>query len=311
MNGEIIEMENEKALQLVKTDSFEGIEFSLYQKPGDPEFWGTRDQIGQMLGYSEPRIAIGKIHSRNSERLDKFATVTKLVTVEGDREVEREFTIYNFKGLLEICRFSNQPKADAVMDFVWNMADEVRKHGVYVTNAAHMSQIPQTLSEALRLAADLEDKRIALEADLEVAIRTKAQIGSRREAKAMATASIATRTLNKVLDALGGGRNWKQVRAIGWLRDYFDIKRPAFYSVLGKKLKAFSLENGFEVRDVDDTKYGKVCSFDVKAIEAFREYLDECPEVMGNFRVRMISQTLAFDRDYLHSVGGMRAKDFH
>ena len=29
--------------------------------------------------------------------------------------VTREVIVYNFKGLLEICRYSNQPKANAVM----------------------------------------------------------------------------------------------------------------------------------------------------------------------------------------------------
>ena len=39
--------------------------------------------------------------------------------------------IYNFKGFLEICRFSNQPKANAVIDFAWNVMDEIRRTGTY------------------------------------------------------------------------------------------------------------------------------------------------------------------------------------
>ena len=119
-----------KSLQLVKTGDFEGIKFDCYQDSGR-EFWGTREQIGKMLGYASPDTAIKNIHLRNQGRLDKFATQLKLSRVEGDREVTREVTVYNFKGLLEICRYSNQPKADAVMDFLWEMADEVRKTGSY------------------------------------------------------------------------------------------------------------------------------------------------------------------------------------
>lgn len=84
-----------------------------------------------MLGYADAADSIKKIHQRNLARLDKFSTRVNLSRVEGDREVTREVTVYNFKGLLEICRYSNQPKADAVMDFLWEMADEVRKTGSY------------------------------------------------------------------------------------------------------------------------------------------------------------------------------------
>lgn len=115
-----------KSLQLVKTADFEGIKFDCYQDSGK-EFWGTREQIGTMLGYAYPKESIGKIHERNKDRLNKFSGEVKLTTPGGEQKV----TVYNFKGLLEICRYSNQPKADAVMDFLWEMADEVRKTGSY------------------------------------------------------------------------------------------------------------------------------------------------------------------------------------
>ena len=56
--------------------------------------------------------------------------MVKLSTPEGGTQ---DTTVYNFKGLLEICRYSNQPKADAVMDFLWNIADEIRRTGFYAT----------------------------------------------------------------------------------------------------------------------------------------------------------------------------------
>ncbi len=117
-------MEN---LELVKSTEFDGVHFDCYCENGSDEFWATREQIGQLLDYSEPRKAIGKIHERNKERLDKFSSVVILVTEAG----EREAVVYNFKGLLEICRYSNQPKADAVMDFLWEIADEIRRKGYY------------------------------------------------------------------------------------------------------------------------------------------------------------------------------------
>lgn len=99
-------------LQLITSRQFNGITLNCYQTDGqkDPQdFVATREQIGMLLGYSEPRIAIAKIHQRNQDRLDKFSGVVKLVTPDGGTQPT---TIYNFKGLLEICRFSNQPKAN-------------------------------------------------------------------------------------------------------------------------------------------------------------------------------------------------------
>ena len=122
--------------QLVKSCHFNGIEFDCYQdtdsqNSSSKEFWATREQIGELLEYAEPMKAIAKIHERNPERLDNFSTIVKLTTVEGGRPVTRDFMVYSFKGLLEICRCSNQPKAHKVIDFLWDIADEIRLTGSY------------------------------------------------------------------------------------------------------------------------------------------------------------------------------------
>ena len=115
-------------MQLVKSAQFNGIQFDCYaqdEQQDISDFWATREQIGQLLEYAEPNNAITFIHKRNKERLDKFSTSVKLTQVEGNR------TVYNFKGLLEICRYSNQLKANTVIDFLWEIADEIRRTGSY------------------------------------------------------------------------------------------------------------------------------------------------------------------------------------
>ena len=143
-------------MQLAIVKSFNGVDFECYQNEFDSgDFWGTREQIGQMLDYVDPEVAITKIHQRNAERLDKFSTVTKMVRVEGGREVTREVIVYNFKGLLEICRYSNQPKADAVMDFLWDIADEIRKTGRY--NARSDAEPLSVAEQRLKIQAQAND----------------------------------------------------------------------------------------------------------------------------------------------------------
>ena len=117
----------------IKTVKFNGVTLDCYQNDDEEYFWATREQIGRLLEYSKPMRSIANIHERNKERLDKFSTITKLMTVEGNRTVTREVIVYNFKGLLEICRYSNQPKANEVIDFLWEVADDIRQHGMYLS----------------------------------------------------------------------------------------------------------------------------------------------------------------------------------
>ena len=118
------------SLQVYATKTFNGCVLDCYVEPEQTDkgdFWATRAQIGQLLEYEYPREAIGKIHERNKERLDRFSAVVNLTTPSGVQST----TVYSFKGLLEICRYSNQPKANAVMDWLWDVADEIRRTGSY------------------------------------------------------------------------------------------------------------------------------------------------------------------------------------
>ena len=81
--------------------------------------------LGRAGKDSNPQKAIDKIHERNKDRLDKFSTTVKLTRVEEGRAVTRSVTVYSFMGFLEICRYSNQPRANAVMDFLWEVADSI------------------------------------------------------------------------------------------------------------------------------------------------------------------------------------------
>lgn len=105
-------------LSLIKSEKFGAIQCDIYG--GGKEFYMTREQIGQALEYSDPNRSISKIHERKQSRLDKYSSVVKLTTVDGKK---RDVTVYNRKGIMEICRHSSQPKADAFMDWVWDIMD--------------------------------------------------------------------------------------------------------------------------------------------------------------------------------------------
>ena len=143
------------ALQILTTRNFNGLSFDCYHEDGQDvgDFWATSEQIGQLLGYEYPDVAIRKIYKRNKARLDKFSTRTILFRVEGDRTITRDVRVYNFKGLLEICRYSQQPKANAVIDWLWEIADELRRTGMI----AQRNEIKRLSSEVDTLHKKIDE----------------------------------------------------------------------------------------------------------------------------------------------------------
>jgi len=147
-------------LALMKSEKFGEIECDFY---GDGEdFWMTREQIGAALEYSNPRDAIAKIHRRKRARMDRFSGVVKLSTPGGEQEV----TVYNRKGIMEICRHSDQPKADAFMDFCWEVMDSLMSGKAKIVCMTEYQQImAQTRVENVRIRKAQILERLAAQYD--------------------------------------------------------------------------------------------------------------------------------------------------
>lgn len=110
---------------VVLQEAVNGVSCDFYGD-GLGEFFMTRRQIGEALGYENPPTAIKNIHAAHKERLDRFSTVSVLDKVEGGREVQREMVLYSAKGVYEICRWSRQPAADAFFDRVYDILEGLR-----------------------------------------------------------------------------------------------------------------------------------------------------------------------------------------
>lgn len=154
-------------MELLTTRNFNGVALDCYKAENEDDgFWATREQIGRLLEYKNPANAIKDIHNRNLDRLNKFSTQRILRQVEGERTVTREIIFYNFKGFLEICRFSNQPKANAVIDFAWNIMDEIRRTGSYGDKAIDSVKIraAELLKDIAQYASKDEKEEIIREA---------------------------------------------------------------------------------------------------------------------------------------------------
>lgn len=112
--------------------------------------------------------------------------------------------------------------------------------------------IPRTRAEALRLAADMDEQRQIAEAQRDEAIRTKAQIGNKREATAMATASAAKREAEKLREELGRNREFATVIAVE------NATRRTFPSNAYVELRREAKAHGVNPMDVPDKRYGMV-----------------------------------------------------
>jgi len=111
------------------------------------------------------------------------------------------------------------------------------------------------------------------------AIKTKAEISSRREATALAKLSVKTAKLKEMEEVndslknqLGEGKEVKL--AIGWKKVFPKFERFTD-SVLGRKLSAISKANSIEITEVPHVAYGKVNAYHIKACQLLNESLPE------------------------------------
>ena len=109
-------------LKLITTETFGDLSCNFYRNMND-DILLTREQIGIALEYSDPDVALSKIHKKHKDRLDELSVVTKLESTDGK---EYNTTLYSERGIMEICRWSRQPKANLFMDWVWNIIEKYR-----------------------------------------------------------------------------------------------------------------------------------------------------------------------------------------
>lgn len=119
-------MATNNPMTVITSKPFGVLNVDVYQNDKH-QYYMTREQIGRALECKEPRKYIAKIHERNADRLDSLSTVVKLTTVEGGITKEREIICYSLRGVMEICRLSRQPKADAFMDFCWDIMESLMR----------------------------------------------------------------------------------------------------------------------------------------------------------------------------------------
>ena len=119
-------MATNNPMTVITSKPFGALNVDVYQNDKH-QYYMTREQIGAALEYNNPNKAIQNIHVKNTDRLDPLSTFLKLRKVEGGITKEREYIVYSLRGVMEICRLSRQPKADAFMDFCWDIMESLMR----------------------------------------------------------------------------------------------------------------------------------------------------------------------------------------
>jgi prophage antirepressor-like protein len=176
---------------------------------------------------------------------DEWRRVESVSTPQGmqDLHVLTEQGLYFFLGR------SDKPKALPFQKWIaGDVIPSIRKTGSY-------SLKPKSALELAKEQVALLEHLERIEHQRDEAIRTKAWIGTRREATAMATASKEARRAEKLEQELDRSKEYVTVKRMSMLYhgQKFDWRH----------LKATSIEMGIEPIDVFDANYGTVKAYHV------------------------------------------------
>lgn len=238
----------------------------VIERDGDP--WFVAKDVCEALDLSNVGMAL--------DRLDQDEKITISLT-DGNRG-NPNTAIVSEPGLYSLVLGSRKPEAKAFKRWITHdVIPSIRKTGAY--------QIaPKDYASALRaLAAEVEQKELAL-AQRDEAIRTKAHFVEGRDAEMCGRVGGLTNANERLREQIGDSTNWKQAKAIPWLRKYFDVRINGFFGQLGKVLTRLSTNMGMETRTVEDMSWGVVKAYHITVINQLQSLLDAGEDILPKYR---------------------------
>lgn len=184
-------MTTNNPMTVITSKPFGVLNVDVYQNDKH-QYYMTREQIGAALEYNNPNKAIQNIHVKNTDRLDPLSTFLKLRKVEGEITKEREYIVYSLRGVMEICRLSRQPKADAFMDFCWDIMESLMRGDTVLATPQMDAALSKEFID-VRLHA-LFDSMKNLQSELD---STRKELGDQIE-EARATSNEALNVISSV-----------------------------------------------------------------------------------------------------------------
>ena len=274
------DVEDPRSLQLIFGQKHNGIDCALCPtaKRACNRAWVTAKQIENWSKMSTMTLW------RWLERLEKARRIASLsdmvkTPIQDSCGVPHETTLYNLNVLNQLAMvcIDNEKLSEVSCKFSDTMSEVETTGGYGIRTVDDMINDPDT---AIRLLTQLKITRLQnkqLEMERDEAIRTKAMIGSKREATAMATASAKARECEKLREQIGDSETYKRATAIPWLSEYFDTRNAGLYNSLAAQLKKIeaSMPPEFAHKPTSDSRYGSVKAYHIAVIERFHELVRE------------------------------------
>jgi prophage antirepressor-like protein len=162
----------------------------------------------------------------------------------------QEMSIVSESGLYKIIFQSRKENALKFQSWVTkDVIPKIRKTGMY-------ANVPKSYSEALRMYANEVEQKELMQTQRDEAIRTKAWIGNRREATAMASASAFKRKSDALEIELDKSKKFATVKLC-------EIKTKRKFD--WHKLRNYCTSHELEMKKVFDSNYGKINSYPAEA----------------------------------------------
>jgi len=134
----------------------------------------------------------------------------------------------------------------------------------YFIEAEKKNNRPKTRLELAKENLELIIEIERIEAERDHAIATKAQIGSKREATAMARASVEARRAKALEDRLQDVSTYRSLKA--WKLPMYTHDVQTW-----RILKTYSVENGYDIKKLEDANYGTVNGYHKDVIDWYKD----------------------------------------
>lgn len=231
--------------------TFDKMDVRVILKDGEP--WFVAQDVCEAVALDDTSKAVNRLDS------DEKGT-NSIRTLGGDQEM---LTI-NESGLYSLILTSRKPEAKVFKKWVTSeVLPSIRKTGSYtVVQMQPLVALPHDYITALEhLLESKKAEQLAI-SQRDEAIRTKAQIGSTREATAMATAATAKKESEALKARLGESVKSATVKAVEGLTKLKFKWKP---------LKDWCDKNAATIGKVIDEQYGSVNSYPAEAWQAVHD----------------------------------------
>lgn len=163
---------------------------------------------------------------------------------------------------------------------------DARKYFIQCEKRLKEIAVPQSYADALRAYAnEIEMKELALK-QRDEAIRTRAWISDKKTATAMNTASIKAKENERLKEQIGDSKNFKQVKAIPWLKEFFDLTNKGVYISLGNTLAKLTKALRYDSLTLESSQYPNgIKAYHRDVIESLRHKLINDKNMMRKYRL--------------------------